>query len=103
MFDINSRYYYLEDKFLTTQQGDLIAYKGRRFLPTVNSNSKAIAQMRYVVGDRLDLIAHRILGDALSYWQLMDANMTMHPRQLTEQPGTVINVPLLPLQINSVI
>lgn len=44
--------------------------------------------------DRLDLIAHRYLGDPELYWRLCDANRALRPVDLLE-PGNRLVVPLV--------
>ena len=92
MFDSNSRYYSLETKLLTTAEGNVIAYKSRRFLPALNSN-RPTAELVYNQGERLDLIAASTIGDPLQFWQIADVNNAMHPKSLTEQPGAIIRIP----------
>jgi hypothetical protein len=43
-------------------------------------------------GDRLDLIAAKYLGDPLMFWLICDANGAIRPDELTETPGTVLNI-----------
>lgn len=43
-------------------------------------------------GDRMDTLAHHVLGDATSYWQIMDLNPTVFDAT-TIPPGTLITVP----------
>ena len=49
----------------------------------------------HLVGDddRLDLIAHRYLGDPLAAWRLADANAALDPSGLTATPGDLLVVP----------
>ena len=49
---------------------------------------------RVVAGDRLDLIAARMLGDGEHFWQICDANNTMNPFDLTIEVGRTLRVPL---------
>lgn len=43
-------------------------------------------------GDRIDALAHKLLGDSTLFWQILDLNLTIHdPTGIT--PGTVIVVP----------
>jgi hypothetical protein len=46
------------------------------------------------VGDRLDLIAARALGDAEHFWQVCDANNAMNPFDLTAEVGSTLRIPL---------
>ena len=42
-------------------------------------------------GDRLDLLAHRYLGEAKLWWLICDYNDIFFPLELT--PGTVLRIP----------
>ena len=44
-------------------------------------------------GDRPDLIAWRLLGDATAFWRLADANQTLDPFELTDIPGQPVKIP----------
>ena len=45
-------------------------------------------------GDRLDLIAHRYLGDPELFWRICDANRALRPDELTAEPGRRLAIPL---------
>ncbi|MGC5564322.1 LysM peptidoglycan-binding domain-containing protein [Streptomyces sp. FR-108] len=45
-------------------------------------------------GDRPDLLARRYFGDPAQWWQIADANPVLDPRELTDEAGQVIDVPL---------
>lgn len=62
MFEFNNRYTHLKTKTLTTATGKVIAYKSRRFLPQM-SHLPIATHVVVREGDRLDLIATRLLGD----------------------------------------
>lgn len=91
MFDTTSRYYNLPTKTLTSNEGQVISYVSRRFLPQVK-DLQIISQVTVQQGDRLDLIATRTLGNALFYWQLCDANNAMDPAALVQQPGQMLQL-----------
>ena len=44
-----------------------------------------------VEGDRIDLLAHRYLGDARLWWIICDYNDIFFPLEL--QPGTDLRIP----------
>lgn len=44
-----------------------------------------------VTGDRLDVLAHRYLGEANLWWVMCDCNGLLFPFDL--QPGTILRVP----------
>jgi hypothetical protein len=95
LFDPTSRYFNIEDAELTRDNGQIVPYKKRRFIP--KSDEKTILQeITVIAGDRLDNITARIYDDPLQFWQICDANSDtmMHPLELTEEPGKVIRIPL---------
>jgi hypothetical protein len=47
-----------------------------------------------VQDDRLDNITARYLGDPEQFWRVCDANNAMHPRELTEEIGRRLRIPL---------
>jgi hypothetical protein len=93
MFDSISRYAQLETAQLTLPDGRTVAYKRRRFLPQ-GRHLPLLAEVTVIDGDRLDLISDRILGNALLFWRVCDANDAMQPRQLTQEPNQTLNVPI---------
>lgn len=94
MFDANSRYASIEVATFTRSDGEEIAYVRRRFLPRGQSQPHLI-DVTLADGERLDLIAARVLGEAESYWRICDANDGMNPFELEAEPGRElrINVP----------
>ena len=91
MFDSTSRYYFVEDATINGEDGQEIIYKKRRFIP----DKKNKFQSREIVGkDRLDLVAHEVLGDPRQYWRICDVNEKMHPLELLLVPGEKIKIPL---------
>lgn len=86
MFEPTSRYYAVEDKSLSTKDGEKIAYKKRRFLPDW-SELMVIQEVKVNEGDRLDRISARIIGDPEQFWRICDANNVMHPLEITSEPG----------------
>jgi nucleoid-associated protein YgaU len=93
MFEPNSRYYSLEETQYTTSDGRKIAYKRRRFLPQ-GRTMPLLVEVTMTQGDRLDLIAHRTLGDSQQFWRICDANNAMKPADLTAELNQIIRVPL---------
>ena len=47
-----------------------------------------------VDGDRLDLLAHRYLGDPEQFWRICDANGALRPEELTREAGRRLGIPL---------
>lgn len=93
MIDNTSRYAVLEDAVYDAPDGRQIKYKRRRFLP----QSETIPTQYLVsvaIGDRLDSIAARTLGDPEQFWQICDANNGMNPLDLTAELGRQLCVPI---------
>ncbi len=92
MFNNNSRYYALEDAKLALPDGTVITYKRRRFLPD-SSQMQMVAEVKVARGDRLDLMASRVLGDPEQFWRICDANNAMNPSDLLVV-GRVVQIAL---------
>ena len=93
MFDHMSRYYNIKVATLTLQDGRTVSYVRRRFLPQAD-DLLLLVEVAVVQGERIDLLAHRTLGDPLAYWRICDANNAMDPMELTDLPGRRLRVPL---------
>ena len=93
MFEPTSRYYNVETATLTAQDGRVIAYKRRRFLPQ-GEEMPLLVEVTVTEGDRLDLITARTLGDPEQFWRVCDANNAMNPVELTDEPGMTLRVPV---------
>jgi hypothetical protein len=93
MFEHTSRYYALETAEYTTVDGRKIAYKRRRFLPQ-GPTLALLQEFTVIDGDRLDRMTDDTLGDPEQFWQVCDANNTMHPNELTAEVGRTIRIPL---------
>lgn len=92
-FPTNSRYYGSATLTFTAPDGETVSYLARRFVPQPGAaNYATIAQHTVMQGDRLDLIAAKYLGDPLFFWLLCDANGAIRPDELTDTPGTVLNI-----------
>ena len=81
-----------------------IPYINRRTLPPLptsstpninNALSDDVENITITVsaGDRLDNIAARTIGDPEQYWKICDVNDSMHPLDLTLNPGKVVIIP----------
>jgi len=90
LFAPNSRYYGL-DTTTITQDGTMIAYVRRRFLPDAG-RFQLIQEHVVMQGQRLDNIAAQYLGDPTLFWRLCDANNAMRPAELTETPGRRLRI-----------
>jgi hypothetical protein len=87
-FSTTSRYFAVEVVQLTRQDGRVVSYLKRRFLPPVERFS-VIAEHRVSDGQRLDHIAATHLGDPEQFWRIADANGALHPRDLLEVDRTL--------------
>jgi hypothetical protein len=45
-------------------------------------------------GERPDHLGQLYLGDPAQWWQIADANPVLDPRELTAEPGRIIEIPL---------
>jgi hypothetical protein len=97
MFDATSRYFGLDNATLTAADGRVIVYKRRRFLPPANQ-MQTVAEVLVAPGDRLDLIAARLLGDPEQFWRIADANNALDPAALVARPGRTLRVALPSMQ-----
>jgi hypothetical protein len=92
-FDPNSRYYRLPVLALTDAHGQSVQYVSRRFLPDPAALT-VIQRYRVQQGDRVDVVAAALVGNALAYWQIADANRAVDPDDVTARPGEFIVVTL---------
>ncbi|MGH6871402.1 MAG: LysM domain-containing protein [Rhizomicrobium sp.] len=90
LFASTSRYYGIGVETIA-QDGRLLAYLKRRFLPQA-SNFQLLQEHAVVQGERLDNIAAQYLGDPTLFWRLADANNAMRPGELTETVGAKIRI-----------
>lgn len=93
MIDKQSRYANVGTRSIVDARGERVTYLKRRFLPAAASH-RVLVEVTVAQSDRLDLIAHRTLGNAEQYWRICDANDAMDPFELTDEPGRVLDVPL---------
>lgn len=92
-FPPNSRYNASATLTYTFPDGRAVAYLTRRFVPRAE-NINAMGTHTVAVGDRLDNLAARHLGDAEQYWRLCDANGAVRPDELVETPGRALRIGL---------
>jgi hypothetical protein len=93
MFDHTSRYYELPVATLDLPDGRTVSFVRRRFLPH-GAELPLLTETAVQQNERIDLVAHRTLGDPLAYWRVCDANDAMNPAELTAEPGSRLRVPL---------
>ncbi|HEU4421777.1 MAG TPA: LysM domain-containing protein [Pilimelia sp.] len=99
MLEPTSRYAGLDVATTTVPDGAggqrAVRYLRRRF-PPQPSTLPTLAEHPVSHGDRLDLIAARYLGDPTQFWRICDANLAIHPAELTagDRIGEVLRVPV---------
>ena len=91
MFARGSRYAQVPEAIYVDAAGHEIPYKLLRILPV---QPQDVAGHLVVGGDRLDLLAHRYLGDSELFWRICDANALLRPDELTEETGRRISIPV---------
>ncbi|MFF8991214.1 hypothetical protein ACF09H_14945 [Streptomyces sp. NPDC014983] len=86
-----SRYHDAEIGIHRAADGTEVRYTKRRLLPPVDDEAEP-----HVVGagERPDLLGRRFLGDPGQWWRIADANPVLDPRELTDEAGRVIGIPL---------
>lgn len=91
MFTKGSRYAQVPEAVYVDPDGREIPYKLLRVAPQPPAD---VAGHLVVEGDRLDLLAHRYLGDPELYWRICDANRALRPEELTDERGRRISIPM---------
>jgi hypothetical protein len=95
VFEPTSRYATVDDALLGVAElggtTRLIRYKRRRLVPGTGDDA-TLLEHQVVQGDRLDNLTARHLGDPTLFWRVCDANLVLHPRELTEVPGRVVRI-----------
>ncbi|MFD6286823.1 LysM peptidoglycan-binding domain-containing protein [Streptomyces sp. NPDC060205] len=96
----SSRYHDAEIGIHRQPDGTEVRYTKRRLLPPLDQPGQLDRPgdegRRHTVGsgDRPDLLGQRYFGDPAQWWQIADANPVLDPRELTDEAGQVIEVPL---------
>lgn len=97
MFDPNSRYAAFEVLTHTATGSDgeprTLRYCARRFLPDPSAGT-TLMEHTVTQGDRLDNLTARTLGDPLLFWRIADANSSLAPETLCDEPGSRITISL---------
>jgi hypothetical protein len=92
-FPVTSRYHSIETATLEDEDGRLIAYLRRRFLP--DPDRFVLLQEHHLApGERPDHLAAQYLNDPEGFWRLADANGVMHPDELTADIGQTVRITL---------
>ncbi len=93
LFSPTSRYYGIDTATTETENGKIIIYIKRRFLPQPESFS--LLQEHVVTeGERLDNITAHYINDPEQFWRICDANRAMRPDELTEKIGRRLRITL---------
>ncbi len=88
MFLSNSRYANVAQTAAKAGTGETVmALKLRRLTPVVGSPRMVEG------GDRLDLYAHQVNGDATQFWHVADANSALDGQSLVATVGDTLLVP----------
>lgn len=92
-FDVDSRYYGLPLMAAATPSGQTVRYVSRRFVPDPRRLT-VVQTYRVQQHDRIDIVAATVMGKALAYWQICDANLAVDPDDICAEPGRVIAIAL---------
>jgi hypothetical protein len=93
-FPPNSRYAGIPVLKLDRGEGEPpIAYLGRRLLPDA-TRLALLSEHSVVQGDRLDLLAARLIGDPELWWRIADANPELDPAELVAHIGRWLRITL---------
>jgi hypothetical protein len=65
------------------------------FAPRFRQIPEPVRHHTVLATDRLDLLAHRYLGDPYQYWRIADANAEAELDELQE-PGRILSIPERP-------
>ncbi|KUL45633.1 hypothetical protein [Streptomyces regalis] len=92
----SSRYHDAEIGVHVRADGTEVRYAKRRLLPPIDRNTSAEDTTTHTVssGERPDHLGQRYFGDPDQWWQIADANPVVDPRELTDEPGREIDVPV---------
>jgi hypothetical protein len=88
MFLDNSRYKNVATVQTLLATGETVAALKLRRLAPVTGEPRTVQS-----GDRLDLIAHELNGDATQFWHVADANTALDSRTLVATVGDQLAVP----------
>jgi hypothetical protein len=97
--DPSSRYAGAEVATVTVPDGAggvrEVRYLRRRILPQPRDLS-TLAEHTVTRGDRPDLVTATYLGDPTQFWRVCDANLVVHPDELTadDRMGSRIRIPV---------
>jgi hypothetical protein len=89
-----SRYHDAEIGIHRRPDGTEVRYTKRRLLPPLDDSAQDATPHVVGAGERPDLLAQRYFGDPGQWWRIADANPVLDPRELTDEAGRVIGIPL---------
>lgn len=89
-----SRYHDAEIGVHRQADGTEVRYTKRRLLPPLDDTGQDAVPHAVGAGERPDLLAQRYFGDPGQWWQIADANPVLDPRELTDEAGRVVDIPL---------
>lgn len=92
-FPPNSRYHGIPLATRTAQDGRVVPYLTRRFVPQPSAFN-VLTEHVVVQGDRPDNIAAQHFGDPEQWWRLADANGVIAPAMLTATLGVRLHITL---------
>ncbi|QHC25860.1 hypothetical protein [Streptomyces sp. GS7] len=78
----------------TMPDGSEVRYAKRRLLPKPERGEAEAVTHVVSSGERPDQLGQRYFGDPGQWWRIADANPVLDPRELTDEPGEEIAVPL---------
>ncbi|MGW1375384.1 hypothetical protein ACWD6P_14060 [Streptomyces sp. NPDC002446] len=91
----SSRYHGVEIGVHRAADGTEIRYAKRRLLPPLpEAADEGTVAHTVSAGERADQLGQRYFGDPGQWWRIADANPALDPRELTDEPGEQIAVPL---------
>ncbi|MFI9047830.1 hypothetical protein [Streptomyces sp. NPDC053427] len=90
----SSRYHDAEIGVHRMPDGTEVRYAKRRLLPRLEDAAEETVPHTVSAGERADQLGQRYFGDPGQWWRIADANPTLDPRELTDEPGEQIAVPL---------
>ncbi|MGH4024787.1 MAG: LysM domain-containing protein [Pseudonocardiaceae bacterium] len=99
MVEPTSRYAGVEVATTTVSDGTGgqrdVRYLRRRF-PPQPAALQTLTEHPIAQGDRLDLVTARYLGDPTQFWRICDANLAVHPQELTspDRIGERLRIPI---------
>lgn len=89
MFFKGSRYANVPNLEHRMADGRIVRFKARRLIPPTPGMAKHLVDD----GERIDHIAFQHFRDPERFWRLCDANFVVHPEELVDSPGRLIDIP----------